>query len=87
MSNHQSNLSNSSTWLAQQLEIATAVCVRGELERIGETVNVCRLRGECNTALADRISLALAEEICARESLLDMVISLSKATRNHKASR
>ena len=59
-------------------QFANAECARRELERIGDTVNVWRLSGECDRHLAHRICLALTESICDRETLLDMVISLSR---------
>lgn len=57
---------------------ATEECVRSELRRIGEVVNVWPLRGELRRNFCHRIALELEASIAERESLLAIVLSLSK---------
>ena len=57
---------------------ATAECVRGELETIGNLVKIWRLRGESNYHLAHRIALELQVSIIEREDLLKILLSLQR---------
>ena len=67
------------------LQHATTECVKTEFIRIGNIVNVWRLRKEPLRHFSHRIALTLQEEICNRENeiadreaLLAIVLSLQK---------
>ncbi len=59
------------------VEYATAECVRTELARIGNVVNVWPLRHEPQRNFCHRIALELEASIAERETLLAIVLSLS----------
>ena len=60
------------------IQYATDECVRRELRRIGEIVNVWSLRHEPRRNFCHRIALELEASIIEREDLLAIVLSLSK---------
>jgi hypothetical protein len=67
---------NGSTQLI--VDQATAECVRSELARIGNTVNVWRFKNEPLRNFSHRIALELEASIAAREEMLAIVLSLQK---------
>lgn len=60
------------------LNYATAECVRRELERIGNIVNVWSLRKEPLRDFSNRVALELECAIAEREALLAIVLSLQR---------
>jgi hypothetical protein len=57
---------------------ATDQCVKAELVRIGNIVNVWQLRHEPRRNFCHRIALELEASIAEREALLAIVLSLAK---------